>query len=307
MSIIGDSGKGFGGVFSGIKGFIGDIMGNTNDAESVLGSDEYLEGSVMQEMQVEAEPVKAVETEAPVAEVKAVAEEAPVSAFEENNRHLEQAPVAEVKAAPEKSENTSYSFIKPTEFFNSVGISRKQNKGGNEMATAKASAPTSYTAPKTTERVGSAGVGFNYNQANNDMNSSANRTFTSQKTASSSGAIVQFFEPKDTKQADDICTVLKAGHIVVVNLCNIREESDKIRIIDFVAGCCKGIDAKAHTIAPKSIFIAAPRGVELRKPVVEYAEQTNEGTPASAPFFGGINFSASSNNERNLNAFDPRI
>ena len=305
----GDSEKLFGGVFAGFKTWFNGIMDDDSD---VLSSDEYLEDAVddsditmevsenitayqsqsisaKKEENIEgffkAEPVMARETAAPVASSKIET----VSAYNHEGGTF---------------------FVNPADFFGSKSttVSSKENKGGSVMATENTREVPSYGTSSKTERVGS--VGFNYSQTSNEMSgSSAGRTFAAQKASSSAGTTVQFFEPSDTKQADDICTVLKAGHIVVVNLCKIREESDKIRIIDFVAGCCKGIDAKAHTIAPKSIFIAAPKGVELRKPINYAAEapvvENNVGT---TPFFGGINFgNGVPEGERNLNAFEPKF
>lgn len=123
-----------------------------------------------------------------------------------------------------------------------------------------------------------------------------------------SATMIQFFEPHETRQADEICSVLKSGAIVIVNLQNVKEENDKLRIIDFVSGCCKGIDAKVQMVAAKSIFVAAPKGVELRKPVVP-SEQTGEITgdgAGSAPLFSGFNFGVPGG-ERSTNSFIPRF
>ena len=123
-----------------------------------------------------------------------------------------------------------------------------------------------------------------------------------------SSAIIQFFEPHETKQADEICSVLKAGAIVIVNLQNVKEENDKLRIIDFVSGCCKGIDAKVQMVASKSIFVAAPKGIELRKPVVPSdptGEMAGDGTGNSA-IFSGFNFGVPGS-DRSTNSFIPKF
>lgn len=303
----GGSGKGFGGVFSGIKTFFGDLMSNESD---LIGPDEYLDDSID-------------DTDLVMEVSETVYEEQNEIAFTETNASVMVTAEVEKKAEPEmkaetvkteaKKEENTYnsgsfgrtSFVNPVEFFNSKKVNATENKGETKMVNENKVETPAYGTAKKNERVGS--VGFNYSQTSNEANgSSAGRTFAAQKAATPVGTIVQFFEPRDTKQADDICTVLKAGHIVVVNLCNIREESDKIRIIDFVAGCCKGIDAKAHTVAPKSIFIAAPKGVELRKPVEYTQEAPVENNQGAVPFFGGINFNGTPG-ERNINSFEPRI
>ena len=303
----GGSGKGIGGVFSGIKTFFGDLMSNESD---LIGPDEYLEDSVD-----DTDLVMEVSDTVYDAHEEIVFEESRESAmgFAEIEETAEpemkaEEGKAETKKVENKSDSGSFgraSFVNPVEFFSTRKVNTTENKGETKMANETKVETPAYGTAKKSERVGS--VGFNYSQTSNEVNgSSAGRTFAAQKTGSPVGTIVQFFEPRDTKQADDICTVLKAGHIVVVNLCNIREESDKIRIIDFVAGCCKGIDAKAHTVAPKSIFIAAPKGVELRKPV-DYTQEAPVESNQGAPFFGGLNFNGTPGGERNINSFEPRI
>ncbi len=339
MAIIGsNSGKTFGGIFGGIKGLFSECIGGDNFDDGILGANEYLDDSDVSDIgegigitAIEKETVKA--TNDVSYEKTSTLSESVISAEQKMDIHKDEvvAPVAEAKAetvvkpavkaeasavygtANSASSSRASTIIKPADFFSgsiTTSTPKNTNGGKNDMNILK-SKPVTHEAPKqNTERVGSAGVGFNYNQANDANGNNQNRTYSSQKpsSVSSSAAIVQFFEPRDTKQADDICTVLKAGHIVVVNLCNIREESDKVRIIDFVAGCCKGIDAKAHTIAPKSIFIAAPKGVELRKPVEIPAESaSSESGAGAAPFFSGINFGAAQNSDRNTNAFNPRF
>lgn len=123
-----------------------------------------------------------------------------------------------------------------------------------------------------------------------------------------SAAVIQFFEPHETKQADEICSVLKAGAIVIVNLQNVKEESDKLRIIDFVAGCCKGIDAKVQMVATKSIFVAAPKGIELRKPVIptEAGDAAGENGTGNSAIFSGFNFGVPGS-ERSTNSFIPKF
>ena len=307
MAMVSGSGRNFGGVFSGIKSFFGDLMGND---ESVLGENEYLEGSENEELEFSAEPVTAVAAKDDFFGTDFINETAVEMKTEEIMSEAEAPDVSatEVKSEPVFARST---IIKPADFFSGevVASGNRSFSGGRDMVSAKVDSAPAYDAPgQTTERVGSAGVGFNYSNHMGEANgATAGRSFTAQKSGSSAGTMVQFFEPRDTKQADDICTVLKAGHIVVVNLCHIREESDKLRIIDFVAGCCKGIDAKAQTIAPKSIFIAAPKGVELRKAVDYSAEQNAEAASGTSPFFGGINFNAASGGERSTNAFNPRF
>jgi len=305
MAMVSGSGRNFGGVFSGIKTFFGDLMGND---ESVLGENEYLEGSE-DDVVFSAEPVTAYEEEYTF--VSDITETAPVEmkaediSFEDSSEEIS---ATEVKSEPVFARS---SIIKPADFFNGtvVASANKPSYENNDVVSSSVDTTPVYDTPKqSTERVGSAGVGFNYSSHMGESNgASAGRSFAAQKAAPSAGTMVQFFEPRDTKQADDICTVLKAGNIVVVNLCHIREESEKLRIIDFVAGCCKGIDAKAQTIAPKSIFIAAPKGVELRKAIDYSAEQNQEAASGTSPFFGGINFNAASGGERNTNAFTPKF
>lgn len=68
--------------------------------------------------------------------------------------------------------------------------------------------------------------------------------------------------PLEYKDCTDICMKLRERTTVVVNFEHLKNREDKMRILDFIYGCCFAIDGNAQRIS-EHVYIIAPKNVDI--------------------------------------------
>lgn len=81
--------------------------------------------------------------------------------------------------------------------------------------------------------------------------------------------------PSEYKDCTEICAKLRERTTVVINFEHLKRKEDKMRILDFIYGCCYAIDGNAQRIS-EHVYIVAPYNVDIYDDVGEEEEYEEE-------------------------------
>ena len=81
--------------------------------------------------------------------------------------------------------------------------------------------------------------------------------------------------PTEYKDCTEICAKLRERTTVVINFEHLKRKEDKMRILDFIYGCCYAIDGNAQRIS-EHVYIVAPYNVDIYDDVGEEEEYEEE-------------------------------